>query len=171
MKASIMSRLLPLFALACVPAALAAAGAPEGVPAATIDLATAAGVALVAGEWRYSDTRIVETGFVAAGADGQPTGAPVKTYDYEPYAGGADFDDSRWEVIEPGSLDKRRSTGRLCFNWYRIAVTVPERIGDFDPAGTTAVFETSLDDYAEIWVDGELTRAAGQSGGSVKAPG
>jgi gluconolactonase len=29
------------------------------------------------------------------------------------------------------------------------------------------VFTTSLDDYAEIWVDGELPRAAGQSGGAV----
>ena len=35
--------------------------------------------------------------------------------------------------------------------------------------GSTAVFETSLDDYAEIWVDGELSRALGQSGGSVIA--
>ena len=34
-------------------------------------------------------------------------------------------------------------------------------------AGATAVFETSIDDYAEIWVDGELARAPGQSGGSV----
>ena len=34
-------------------------------------------------------------------------------------------------------------------------------------AGATAVFETSIDDYAEIWVDGELSRAPGQSGGSV----
>ncbi len=46
------------------------------------------------GVWRYSDTRIVETEFRAPGPDGQPTGAPVKTYDYAPHAGGADFDDS-----------------------------------------------------------------------------
>ena len=43
----------------------------------------------------------------------------------------------------------------------------PGARGDFDLAGSTAVFETSLDDYAEIWVDGELSRALGQSGGSV----
>ena len=36
-----------------------------------------------------------------------------------------------------------------------------------DLAGASAVFETSIDDYAEIWVDGELARALGQSGGSV----
>ena len=31
------------------------------------------------------------------------------------------------------------------------------------------VFETSVDDYAEVWVDGELTRGLGQMGGSVVA--
>jgi gluconolactonase len=40
-------------------------------------------------------------------------------------------------------------------------------VGNFDPAGSTLVFATSIDDYAELWVDGELPRAAGQSGGSV----
>jgi gluconolactonase len=91
----------------------------------------------------------------------------VKTYDYTPHAGGADFDDSGWEVIDANTLNKRRSTGRICFNWYRIRITVPERVGSFDPTGSTAVFETALDDYAEIWVDGELPRALGQRGGSV----
>jgi len=33
------------------------------------------------------------------------------------------------------------------------------------------VFETSVDDYAEVWVDGELTRTPGQRGGSVVAGG
>ena len=136
---------------------------------ATIDLASAEGVALVKGEWRYSDTKIVEADFRGPGPDKQPTGATVKTYDYTPHAGGAEFDDSKWEVISPTSLDQRRGNGRLGFNWYRIKLTVPDRIGDFDPTGSTAVFQTSLDDYAEIWVDGELSRSLGQSGGSVIA--
>ena len=143
------------------------ADAPAGKPDATIDLATKAGVDLVKGQWRYSDTRIKEVDFKTAGPDKQPTGAPNKTYDYEPHAGGADFDDSKWEAIEPTTLDARRSTGRLCFNWYRINVTVPAQAEGVDLSGATAVFETSLDDYAEIWVDGELSRALGQSGGSV----
>ena len=146
-----------------------ASGFPSGRPEAKIDLATAAGLANVKGEWRYSDTKIVEVDFRGPGADKQPTGAPVKTYDYTPHAGVADFDDSKWEVVGPQTLDQRRGNGRLGFNWYRIRLTVPERIGTFDPTGTTAVFETSLDDYAEIWVDGELTRTLGQSGGSVIA--
>jgi gluconolactonase len=136
-------------------------------PEASIDLATKEGVQLVKGQWRYSDTRIVEVNFKAAGADGQPTGAVNKAYDFEPHAGGAGFDDSNWEIIDPTTLTQRRSAGRLAFNWYRIKLTIPERIGQFDTAGSTVVFETSVDDYAEIWVDGELPRAAGQSGGSV----
>ena len=140
---------------------------PTGKPEAAIDLQTIDGVRVIKGEWRYSDTKIVEVDFTGPGADGQPTGAPVKTYDYTPHAGGADFDDSRWEAVEPMTLSKRRGFGRLGFNWYRIKLTIPERVGDFDPTGSTAVFETSLDDYAEIWVDGELVRALGQMGGSV----
>jgi uncharacterized protein GlcG (DUF336 family) len=136
---------------------------------ATIDLGSVDGVKAVKGEWRYSDTKIIEADFRGPGPDKQPTGAPVKTYDYTPHAGGADFDDSKWEVISPTTLDQRRGNGRLGFNWYRIKLTVPDRVGNFDPTGSTAVFETSLDDYAEVWVDGELSRALGQSGGSVIA--
>jgi gluconolactonase len=140
---------------------------PQGQPEATIDLASEVGVKLIKGTWRYSDTKIIEVDFKAAGPDRQPTGAPIKTYDYTPKAGGADFDDSKWEVISPASLDERRATGRLCFNWYRLKVTIPERVGNFDPTGSTVVFETALDDYAEVWVDGELSRYLGQMGGSM----
>ncbi|MGB7948891.1 MAG: SMP-30/gluconolactonase/LRE family protein [Candidatus Binatia bacterium] len=136
-------------------------------PEATIDLATKQGVEAVKGEWRYSDIKIVEVDFRAAGADGQPTNIQNKAYDFTPHAGGVEFDDSKWEVLDPATLVKRRSAGRLAFNWYRIKITVPDRVEGFDPTGSTLVFSTSVDDYAEIWVDGELPRAAGQSGGSM----
>jgi len=156
----------------CLLVALAAATVqrvetPTGTPEATIDLKTDAGVQLVKGQWRYRDIRIVEADFRGPGPDGQPTGPPVKTYDFTPHAGGADFNDSGWESIGATTLEQRRGNGRLGFNWYRIAITIPERINGFDPTGSTAVFETSVDDYAEVWVDGELARALGQSGGSV----
>src|SRR5881392_1232694 len=143
------------------------ADAPTGKPDAVIDLATKQGVDLVKGQWCYSDTKIIQVDLKAAGPDKQPTGKPIKTYDFTPHAGGADFDDSKWEKLDPTTLDARRSTGRLCFNWYRINITIPERVHDMELAGATAVFETSIDDYAEIWVDGEMARAPGQSGGSV----
>jgi len=158
------------FAQWLAPAPVAARSLPDvpaGRPVATINLATDEGAALVRGEWRYSDTKIIETRFKAPGPDKQPTGEPIKTYDYTPHAGGADFDDSQWQAISASSLEKRRSTGRLCFNWYRVRLTIPDKVGDFDPTGSTVVFETSLDDYAEIWVDGELSRFLGQEGGSV----
>ena len=136
-------------------------------PEATIDLATEEGAKLVRGQWRYSDTKIIEVDFKGPGPDKRPTGAPIKTYDYVPHAGGADFDDSKWEAIAASTLDRRRATGRICFNWYRIKLTIPERLGSYDPTGSTVVFETALDDYAEVWVDGEMSRYIGQMGGTV----
>src|ERR1043166_3126696 len=91
------------------------ADVPTGKPAATIDLGSIEGVNTVNGQWRYSDTKIVETDFRGPGPDKQPTGALVKTYDYTPHAGGADFDDTKWDVISPTTLDQRRGNGRLGF--------------------------------------------------------
>ncbi|MBX3298670.1 MAG: SMP-30/gluconolactonase/LRE family protein [Acidobacteria bacterium] len=144
-------------------------GVPSGKPTSAIDLTTTDGVKAVAGQWRYSDTRIVETEFRAPDAAGQPNGRPVRTYDYTPHAGVADFDDSGWEQIAPTDLSKRRGNGRLSFNWYRITITIPETVGGQATAGSTVVFQTTLDDLAEIWVNGELTRYIGQQGGSVAA--
>jgi gluconolactonase len=142
---------------------------PEGKPDAIVDLRTAEGVNLVQGAWRYRDARIVEVDFSAAGADMKPSGPPLRTHDVEPKAGAAEFDDASWEVLDPTTLEARRGTGRVSFNWYRVNVTVPERVGAFDPTGATLVFEIVLDDYAEVWVGGELPRALGQSGGAVIA--
>src|SRR5581483_5806077 len=148
-------------------ALLLTSGATAASADVTVDLATPEGVALVKGQWRYHDVKIVDVDFIGPGADGQPTGTPVKTYDYTPKAGVSSFDDSHWPVIQATTLMERRANGRICFNWYRIGVTIPDRIGDFDPTGTTVSFETSIDDYAEVWVDGELPRALGQAGGSI----
>jgi gluconolactonase len=134
-----------------------------------VDLTSESGAALVKATWKYSDARIEQIPFRAADANGQPTGAPVTTYDIIPHAGAADFDDAAWPVIAPSSLSGRRGNGRVSFNWYRLEVTVPDRIGSFDPSGSTIWFETRLDDYAEVWVDGEIGRGYGQMGGSVVA--
>ncbi len=140
---------------------------PEGKPEAVVDLRTGDGIALVQGAWRYSDARIVEVDFNAAGADMKPSGPPIRTHDIEPKAGAAEFDDSDWEVLDPATLEARRSTGRLAFNWYRTKVTVPAKVGALDPTGATLVFEIVVDDYAEVWVDGKLHYPLGQSGGAV----
>ncbi len=146
-----------------------APGVPAGAPGGVVDLGTAEGTELVRGGWRYHEARLVEVDFAAPGSDGKPGGPPQRTWDISPRAGAADFDDSAWETIDPATLSQRRSTGKVCFNWYRINVTVPERVGSFETAGSTCVFEIVVDDYAEVWVDGKLPRDLGQSGGSVVA--
>jgi gluconolactonase len=140
---------------------------PFGRPDAVLDLASRDGVQLVNGTWRYHDVKIVDADSKAVGADLKPSGAPIKTYDYEPRAGGADFNDLQWEAIDPTTLDQRRSTAKVCFNWYRINLTIPGKIGNFDTAGSTIAFEIVIDDYAEVWVNGKLPRLLGQPGGQV----
>jgi gluconolactonase len=142
---------------------------PEGPADAEVDLATREGVALVGGAWRVHEARVVDVEFRSVGPDLKPSGPPNRTQDIEPRAGAADFDDSGWEQIDPTTLAARRSTGRICFEWYRIAVTIPERIDGFDPTGSTVVFEIVIDDYAEVWVDGQLPWQLGQRGGTVVA--
>ena len=69
--------------------------------------------------------------------------------------------------LEPPELELRLGAGLVWANWYRTTVTIPERIGDLDPTGATIVFEVVVDDYAEVWVNGELPKALGDSGGNV----
>ena len=150
-------------------------GPPELLPArpdAIIDLQTDAGAALAGAQWRYSDARVEEIDFVAVGGAGSadplgPGDVPNRTYDVLPHAEAADYDDSGWEPLAPADTMRRLSTGRVCFNWYRLAVTIPERVGPFDPTGSTVVFEIVIDDYAEVWVDGELPLVLGTTGGQV----
>ena len=138
-----------------------------GNPKAIVDLSTHEGVRLVNGEWRYSDAKIIEVDHKMVGPDLKPSGAPSRTNDITPHAGAADFDDAKWEVVDPATLDERRSGGKLSFNWYRINVTLPEFVGTFKAAGSAVVFEIVVDDYAEVWVDGKLPTVLGQTGGQL----
>jgi len=135
-------------------AALADQALRAVLPDAVVDLRTPQGVARVRGASRYSDTRINEIDHHSVGPDLKASGPPNRTYDFTPDARATDLDDSNWEVIPADSLEKRRAKGRLCLNWYRFNVTIPEKIGSFDTRGSTAVFEIVVDDYAEVWVNG-----------------
>src|SRR5438270_11741719 len=140
---------------------------PFGRPDAVIDLASRDGVNVVKGQWRYHDVKIVDADSRAVGPDLKPSGAPSKSYDYIPHAGAADFDDAQWEAIDATTLDQRRSTAKVCFNWYRINLTIPERIANLETAGSTVALDIVIDDYAEVWVDGKMPRVLGQPGGPV----
>lgn len=140
---------------------------PVALPSAVVDLRTAEGARLVNAQWRYSDVKVIEAGHHAVGPDLRPSGPPTRTNDITPHAGAAGFDDSAWDTIEPGTLETRRSHGKLAFNWYRTRLTLPAKVGGFDVTGSTVVFELVIDDYAEIWVDGRLPLVLGQTGGQL----
>jgi gluconolactonase len=157
-----------MLALFAQPSVAQVTGDAPGVrPDAIVDLQTDEGIELVKGQWRYSNAKVVDVDHHGPGADLAPSGPPNRTQDIDLHAGAGDFDDSRWEQIRPAQLEERRSTGRLCFNWYRTSVTIPEKIGSFDTAGATVIFEIAIDDYAEVWVDGKLPLVLGQAGGQL----
>jgi len=148
-------------------------GPPEllpGKPDAIVDLQTRAGAELVGATWRYADARVEEIDFVRLGTPEDPLGpgtVPNRTYDVLPHAEGVDFDDSDWRTLAPDELQLRLGNGRVSFNWYRTSVTIPELVGDTQTEGATIVFETVVDDYAEVWVNGALHVALGDTGGNV----
>ena len=116
------------------------------------------GVASVKGQWRYHDVKIIEV-------DGKSKdGSANRTYSYEPKAKGPEFDDRDWEVIEPETLKNARGNGQICFCWYRIKVTIPP-----EAEGKSVFFQTTVDDYGEVWVDGKLPRKPGDTGGPIVA--
>lgn len=133
--------------------ALMAPGVP---PTLVVDLMSAQGASQLGAQWRVSDVKIKEVPVI----EGVITQNKM-TYDIDPHAGGADFDDSKWPVIEPKDLNARRSGGHVAFMWYRSPITIPAKIGEFDPSGAVAVFHTTVDDYAEIWVNGVIPGRSG----------
>src|SRR5436189_1451052 len=105
-------------------------------PDAVVDLRTTEGLARAKAQWRYSDTRINEIDHRSVGPDLKASGPPNRTYDFTPDARAKDFDDGKWEVIPADSLETRRANGRLCLNWYRINLTIPEKVGSLDTRGS-----------------------------------
>jgi gluconolactonase len=142
---------------------------PPHVADAIVDLTSTDGVALVKGTWRVAQAGVIDVEHRNPGPDRRPSGTPNRTKDVELEAGARDFDDSRWEKVAPEALEERRATGKLSFEWYRLRVTLPEQVGSFETRGSTVVFEIVVDDYAEVWVDGELPQVLGTRGGALAA--
>ena len=70
----------------------------------------------------------------------------------------ADYDDSGWEVCT--NVRESRSVG-FTFAWYRISIELPQTVGGMDVAGSRVFFETNIDNYGEVWIDGEIDRSVG----------
>ena len=129
---------------------------PVLVPGHSVDLMTADGMAAFGAQWKIQEARLVE-------APALPNTMPGydKSFDIAPKAGSTDFDDSKWPVIEPKDLAARRSGGHVAFMWYRSPLTIPAKIGEFDPSGAVAVLSVTVDDYAEVWVNGAIPGRSG----------
>jgi hypothetical protein len=111
-----------------------------------IDLMSTKGVDAVKGDWRYAEVT---------------TGVGAKMNELEPKAHGK-FDDSKWEVLKPESLGQARGPGKYSWCWYRIKVTIPGEVDGKAFASGPVWFQTTVDDYGEIWVDGVIDNGRGR---------
>ena len=117
------------------------------MPRATINIAEPSGQAAVGATWKYSigyEPGKANEGLVANG-QGSPARLP-------------DFDDSGWDVCD--DLPAGISSG-FTFAWYRTTITIPDTVADLPTNGMRVQFETCVDDYGEIWIDGECNRDRG----------
>ncbi len=117
------------------------------MPRVTLDLNTEADRQKVKGTWRRA------LGLVP----GEPNQGLVAELEASP-ARLADYDDSAWEVTD--NVRDLVSTG-FTFGWWRITVELPEEIDGQPIAGSNLLFETNVDNYGEIWVDGDIDLVAG----------
>ena len=116
------------------------------MPRAIIDLQNSADLKSVNGVWRFA--RGLVPGEPNEGLVARIAGSPARL---------ADYDDSGWETTD--DIAEWRSDG-LSFIWYRINITIPETVGGQAVQGRCLI-ETCIDDYGEIWIDGECDRQAG----------
>ena len=70
----------------------------------------------------------------------------------------ADYDDTGWEICT--NIRKSISKG-FTFAWYRITVELPEQVNGVVLRDYRVWFETNVDNYGEIWINGKIERPAG----------
>ena len=117
------------------------------MPRAVLNLQDPADLRAVQGQWRFAPGFVPgepNEGFVS-----QSPGSPARL---------AAYDDSAWAVCH--DLTQWHSRG-FTFAWYRITVTLPETVQGRDIRGARCLFETCIDDYGEIWINGVCDRERG----------
>jgi hypothetical protein len=121
------------------------------MPRIALDLNNAEDRARVNGTWRMA------LGYVPGqpnqGLQAEIEGSPARLPDY---------DDSSWQACD--NLRAFVSKG-FTFGWWRIAVEMPQTLGGMPVAGAQVIFETNIDDYGEVWVDGEIDLREGTVAG------
>jgi gluconolactonase len=131
--------------------------APLIPPVHVVDLMTVEGSAAFGARWKAREAKLVECPALSDSMAEFKT-----TYDVEPHAELLGFDDSDWPEVAPTELGAKRGGGMVSFFWFRATLTIPASATGFATAGARTVFTVNVDDYAEVWVNGEMPRAAGR---------
>jgi hypothetical protein len=117
------------------------------MPRVALDLNNADDRQKVAGEWRVGE------GFVPGepneGLTARLLASPPRT---------ADFDDSSWPVC--ANIRESLSEG-FTFAWYRITVELLHETNGMALEGAWLWFETNVDNYGEVWINGQIDRSTG----------
>jgi len=141
-------------------------------PQAIADLRNAGGAAALNAQWYVQWADFIKTDFRLPGPSSTdplplyPTSAPVKTAYLHPQIGAPDFD-RNFKPVSPAELEKRQGTGLVSAVWYKVELMIPQQLGNWDPTGSTAVFEIVMDDYSEVWVNGKQAHGFGQVGNGL----
>lgn len=117
------------------------------MPRVALDLNKEADRQQVKGTWRRA------LGLVP----GEPNQGLVAEIEASP-ARLADYDDSGWEITD--NVRDLVSKG-FTFGWWRITVELPQEVDGQPIAGSNVLFETNIDNYGEIWVDGDIDLVGG----------
>jgi hypothetical protein len=117
------------------------------MPRVALDLNKAEDRQKVKGQWRVAPGLV--PGEPNEGLTAQLLASPARL---------ADYDDSGWEVCS--NIRESLSVG-FTFAWYRIAIEVPERLDGVELAGSRVWFETNIDNYGEMWINGQIDRTTG----------
>jgi hypothetical protein len=131
--------------------------APSIPPVHVVNLMTEAGSAAFGARWKVNEAKLVECPALSDALPEYQT-----TYDVEPHAELVGFDDAGWPEVAATDLGVPRGGGMVSFLWFRATLTMPESAMGFATAGTKAVLTMNVDDYAEVWINGVLPRAAGR---------
>ena len=111
------------------------------MPRSTLDLQDPKDLSSVRAQWRFAMGLV--PGEPNEGLVSQLEGSPARLVDY---------DDSGWDITD--DIERWRSRG-FSFIWYRINLTLPETAEGRDIRDSQCLFETCIDDYGEVWIDGK----------------
>jgi hypothetical protein len=117
------------------------------MPRIALDLNTAEDRQKVKGEWKVAPGLV--PGEPNEGLTAQLLASPARL---------AEYDDSGWEVWS--NVRQSRSVG-FTFAWYRITVEIPSSVDGVEVAGSRVWFETNIDNYGEVWINGQIDRSTG----------